>query len=104
MTMHDLFISVLFLGAAYFIWVHISITTMARSYVNNRCEKLGVHLLDQNITLRAISIKRSSHSLFSIRRIYTFEFSSVGDHRYKGKVSLIGRRIEHIEFAPFKTE
>lgn len=68
------------------------------------CEKSGVQLLDQNVTLQRLRFRRSGHSLFSIERVYSFEFSSVGDYRYKGSIRLRGQHVQAIELAPFKTE
>lgn len=75
---------------------------VARTAAKRHCEKEGVQLLDQNIILDNIRIARSTHSLFAFRRKYTFEFSSVGDYRYPGSVTLLDHYIESIELAPFK--
>jgi hypothetical protein len=88
---------------AYLIWQHNNISIIARNLTRHHCEKAGVQLLDQNVILNRIRIKTSPHSLLALQRHYAFEFSSVGDYRYKGMIRLLGKRMEKIELEPFKT-
>ncbi len=102
MTLNDLFFVSLLTGVAYIVWLHINMSRIARNSARRYCEKMDVQFLDQNVILKRISIKRSSHSLFAFQRQYNFEFSSVGDSRYKGVITLTGNRVESIELPPFK--
>ncbi len=104
MTITDLFLIAPFGIVLYFIWQHSNISLVARNAAKKHCEKEGVQLLDQTVILKGLSLRRSSRSLFALERKYIFEFSSVGDHRYKGHINLQGKRIESIELAPFKIE
>ncbi len=104
MTITDLFLATPLAIIAYFIWQHSNISYTARNAAKHYCNKEGVQLLDQTVILKGMSIKRSSRSLFSLRRKYGFEFSSVGDHRYKGCVYLYGNRVQDVELEPFKIE
>lgn len=87
----------------YAIWQHNNISLLARAAARRYCEKEGVQLLDQNVILKRLRLARSRHSLFAIQREYLFEFSSVGDYRYKGSIIMIGYRMKDIQLAPFKT-
>lgn len=102
MTLNDLLLIALIASLAYIVWLHTCISRVAIAAAKRHCEKEGVQLLDQNVVLKHISIKLSPRSLFAIKRRYAFEFSSVGDRRYKGYINLLGRRVENIELAPFK--
>ncbi len=104
MTITDLFLAVPFALLVYFVWQHSNISLKARNAAKQYCDKEGVQLLDQTIILKEISVRRSSRSLFTLARKYTFEFSSVGDYRYKGEVLLYGSRIQGVELAPFKID
>ncbi len=88
---------------AYAIWQHNNISLQARNLAKRHCEKSGVQLLDDNVWLKHLSPCRSPHSLLAIKRVYRFEFSSVGDFRYPGSITFVGKRMHHIELAPFKT-
>ena len=39
---------------------------------------------------------------FEFRRTYLFEFSSIGDRRYQGKLILQGMRLQSIELEAYK--
>jgi hypothetical protein len=103
MTIYTMILISFFLLIAYSIWQHNNISIIAREKALLFCKQAGVQLLDQNILLKRISIKRSPHSLFSFKRCYSFEFSSAGDFRYQGWIALIGNKVHHIELEPFKT-
>ena len=66
------------------------------------CDKMGVQFLDQNILLKRIAIEFSSNSLLALRRHYGFEFSTVGDRRYKGCIILLGRQVDRVDLEPLK--
>jgi hypothetical protein len=103
MSIYELIAITPLIGLILLIWQHNNISIMARNSARQYCAKAGVQLLDQNVILKRIRIKTSPHSLFALQRHYLFEFSSVGDYRYKGMIYLLGKRTERIELAPFKT-
>jgi hypothetical protein len=75
----------------------------ARAAAKRHCDKEGIQLLDQNVILKQVTMCRSSNTLFALRRKYIFEFSSIGDYRYKGVIIMRGHYVENIELEPFKT-
>ncbi|MFT5419641.1 MAG: hypothetical protein ACI9D5_000382 [Candidatus Endobugula sp.] len=103
MNIYELIATSPLIGLAYLIWQHNNISIIARNSVKRYCKEAGVQLLDQNIILKRLRIKISPHSLFALQRQYVFEFSSIGDYRYKGIIHLLGKRIERMELEPFKT-
>ncbi|WP_086931949.1 DUF3301 domain-containing protein [Agarilytica rhodophyticola] len=102
MTIYDVFLATIFFALIYALWVHANMSNAARLAAKKHCQQVGVQLLDQNVILKRISIARSKASLFAFKRQYIFEFSTVGDFRYKGYITLLGNRIEDIELAPYK--
>ena len=103
LTIYDLIFFSVIAFACYSIWQHNNISLFARAAAKRHCEKEGVQLLDQNVILKRTGITKSHRSLFAIKRKYAFEFSSVGDYRYKGSIVMHGKLLAHIELAPFKT-
>lgn len=103
MTLNDLFLISLLALLGYGIWQHLNISALAKKAARRHCEQSGVQFLDQNVVLKSLSFCRSPHSVFSLKRTYQFEFSSTGDSRYYGHISLIGNRVDHIELPPCKT-
>jgi hypothetical protein len=103
LTIYDLIFFSIIAFVAYGIWQHNNISLLARAAAKRHCGKEGIQLLDQNVVLKRIGIAKSHRSLFAIKREYVFEFSSVGDYRYKGDIVMHGKVLAHIELAPFKT-
>ncbi len=103
MTIYDIIFWFVLAGIAYAIWNHNNISIIARRATKHHCDRVGVQLLDQNIVLKRIAIRPSANALLVLERQYRFEFSSVGDRRYKGLTLLLGNKVQHIELEPYKT-
>lgn len=88
---------------ALLLWQHLCISRTARDTASRHCEKHGVVLLDQSVLLQKIHFRQSPHTALAIERCYSFEFSSVGDTRYLGKVIYVGKRLIGIQLEPYKS-
>ncbi len=60
------------------------------------CEKSGLQLLDQTVSLVSVSCKRAGNGWLYLYRIYQFEVSSSGVDRFAGYVTMSGRCVETI--------
>lgn len=104
MTIYDLItISILVTGTILIV-SHVNISRKARIAAKQHCEQNNLQFLDQNVILEKMRICRSRHQLFAISRQYRFEFSSLGDQRYQGRVIAIGNRINSIKLDAYKTQ
>jgi len=54
------------------------------------CEEAGVLWLDQNVQVVRKRLARDRNGILSWRRDFDFEFSSTGDERQLGRISLVG--------------
>ncbi len=61
------------------------------------CKESDLQLLDQTVSLNAISVKRSIDGWPYIHRVYQFEVSTNGSDRLIGYVTLIGKRVKAIQ-------
>lgn len=104
MTIYDLIFVFFLAGIAALIWQHAAISRRAYGAAKQHADKQGVVLLDQSVLLRKVRLVASRHSLFAIERQYKFEFSTVGDTRYRGSVIFNGPRLQKVELQPFKTD
>jgi len=97
-------VAIFFVICALFaaLWQHLGIGQHALRSAKRRTEDAGVVLLDQSVVLRKLSIGRSKHALFALKRHFDFEFSTRGDVRYKGYIVLLGRRVTDFYMAPFR--
>lgn len=103
MNLGDIALFFLLALLAYMVWKHLDASRIAKYSAKKYCDKHDVQFLDQNVILKGLGITTSSHSLFVFKRHYSFEFSSVGDRRYRGDIYLLGQRVVHIELEPYKT-
>jgi len=104
MNIYDLIVASVVVAFAALLFNHINISRFAASAARRYCEQHNLQFLDQNVVLTGMLLRRSRHQLFAIERSYRFEFSSIGDHRYSGKVILLSKRLQHIELEIYKTE
>ncbi len=73
----------------------------ARECAVAHCRELGLQLLDQSMVIVGFwpVLERGR---IAFRRRYQFEFSSIGDRRYQGRLVLVGMRLASIELDTYK--
>ncbi|OZG73174.1 hypothetical protein BTA51_11835 [Hahella sp. CCB-MM4] len=85
------------------IWWHgFKVKERALAAVRKRCEELDLQFLDQNVALRSIKLKRTTSGQARVYRVYGFEFSSTGEERYRGYVTLLGMQVQEIIIEPHR--
>ncbi len=101
MQIQDLFILLILGVFAWMWWIDRGIKQMAFGYAKKHCEQADVQLLDDNISLSSMKIKRDKSGRLRLRRTFTFEFTSTGERRYLGYLELLGSKVISIELAAF---
>ncbi len=96
----DLFILGLIFFAGIFWWNALGAKEIALDASRAYCEKMDVQMLDDSVELRGLWFKRDKQDRFCLWRSYYFEFSSLGDQRYKGRIILLGKQVLAIELEP----
>lgn len=74
----------------------------ARNFASEYCRRLDLQLLDQSMVITSIWPARSRDGRLTLRRRYQFEFASLGDRRYQGKLVLLGGELHSIELETYK--
>lgn len=87
-----------------FLWLHFNIRHRALAAALRHTERHRVLLLDQTIVLKSMKFRSSHRALFTFERVFEFEFCSLGDTRYKGRVKFAGQKQIGIWLEPFKTD
>ncbi|NRP36122.1 hypothetical protein XMD579_000931 [Marinobacterium sp. xm-d-579] len=100
----DLFLLTLVAGVIYVWYKGLAVRERALNAVESYCNKLDLQLLDQNVSLRALWLKRDDRGRLTPWRRYQFEFTTTGDQRYRGQVVLLGNRLESITSEAHKFE
>ena len=70
--------------------------------VKQHCQLLHLQMLDDYVAIKTIIIKRDSQGRFRLLRRYHFEFSSTGNERYNGTITLVGRQTLNIQLEPYR--
>lgn len=74
----------------------------ARDLASDHCQQLGLQLLDQSMVITGLWPVRGVDGRLMLRRRYEFEFASLGDRRYRGRLVLVGMRLESIDLEAYK--
>ncbi len=79
----------IFLFIIVWIWQEsLQAKEFAVKFCHNKCNELGLQLLDQTIALKSISFIRNINGLPVVIRRYNFEFSINGANRYNGSITI----------------
>ena len=94
----DSFIIFIVVGALVWFWFD-SIGAKEKARVTGRdyCSKGNVQFLDDTVALSKLRLKRNSLGRLNFYREFKFEFSSSGDDRYIGVISLLGQRVDKVQ-------
>lgn len=61
------------------------------------CRQIGVQFLDETVSRERLGFARDAGGQLRIRRVYGFEFTSDGERRYRGAVTMLGARLEDVQ-------
>ena len=100
-SLTNLLLLVLAGGLALYWWQNGVYKGRARDLATAHCQQLGLQLLDQSMVIIGFWPIRSRAGKLAFRRSYQFEFSSVGDRRYQGKLVLEGMLLKSIELEAY---
>jgi hypothetical protein len=95
-------LALLMLCVTFFAWLWRGhgIREQALKLARRHCEKLDIELLDQNVALRGLRLRRDQRGNLRLAREYGFEFTVTGDQRLAGCITLFGRQLGKIELDP----
>lgn len=82
-------------------WIDsVRVKEIAKRACAIRCKEHDVQLLDNTVVKLKTQFRLSTESLFEFCRWYAFEFSSDGQKRHCGIISMHGKRVNTIELQP----
>lgn len=74
----------------------------ATRHAKDACKKVLIEFLDDTVLIKKVRLRRNTYGHLSIYREYEFEFSSTGEFRYKGQVTLLGKYLIDVEMEPYQ--
>jgi len=75
---------------------------IATTRSRDACKKISLEFLDETVSIKKVRLRRNSMGRLNFYREYQFEFTSTGEHRYKGNVKLLGKHLLNIEMEPYQ--
>ena len=80
------------------IWWHgQGVKASALKHVKRYCDEHDIQLLDESLVLRKLWPARNARGVMSLQRTYFFEFTSTGEYRYRGTVTLLGYQLQSVD-------
>lgn len=92
----------LFGFAAWYWWKARAVKEVALRAAKQHCRQMDVMLLDEAVFLRGLWLKRDPQGRIRVWRRFLFEFSTTGEHRYTGRVIMLGWTVESIQLDPHR--
>lgn len=92
----------LFAFAGWYWWKSREVKEVALAAAKRHCQQMDVMLLDEAVYLRGFWFKRDLNGRIRVWRRFMFEFSTTGEHRYLGRVIMLGWRVESVQLDPHR--
>ena len=100
MTLSFIFWTTLVIALISFWWQSDKVKSMALAVVYRHCKSQNLQLLDQTMVLKGVWPVRDEQDSLVIRRRYRFEFTSTGEARYQGTITLNGPILKSMAAFP----
>lgn len=92
--MLEILIIILAFGAGSVLWSDARrAAELARQLGLQACNRSGVQLLDQSVSLHRVGLRRAESGWVQLLREYRFEYSRDGTDRHRGGLALQGARL-----------
>ena len=101
MSLEEIFILTLLAAVASFWWQSDKVKRVAIDYVQRRCAAEQLQLLDQTLVLSGLAPVRDQIGNLVLKRHYQFEFTSTGEARHEGYITMHGVRAVNLHLDPY---
>ncbi len=88
-------------AVASFWWQSDKIKRLAIDFVQRRCAAEQLQLLDQTLVLSGLALVRIQLGNLVLKRHYQFEFTSTGEARHLGSITMYGLRAVNLHLDPY---
>ncbi|KGY13876.1 hypothetical protein NM22_03370 [Vibrio tubiashii] len=95
----DLFAILALTAVCLLFWQQRRQAEIAKAIAARKCKELDLQLL--SVALKSHKLK-TPEGLWRWHSIYQFEFSSLGDDCYQGRILMQGFRLAKVEFPPHR--
>lgn len=89
----ELVLAAALLALGWFWWDGLNKRELAIRAARSVCQRAGVQLLDETVSLKHLGLDRDDNQRVNLRREFFFEYSDTGNNRLPGYVYLLGKRV-----------
>lgn len=75
---------------------------LARNAGRQACQNSEVQFLDDTVEQKKIWLRRNEIGNLQFCRLFFFEFSSDGTHRYQGRIVMLGKVVKEVEMDAYR--
>ena len=94
-------IAIIVVSLAYW-WTTMKAKEIAFVAAKQYCRNEGLQLLDDGMAQKRFRLKRGVSGRLQLARHFTFEFTSTGDERYQGCVTVLGTTVTDIRLEAYR--
>jgi hypothetical protein len=99
--MFELFLIFLVVLAVLYWQTAMRAKETAVNAATKECQRCDVQLLDQTVQQIKLSMSRDQRRQWRVWREYEFDYTDNGETRYRGSVTLLGRRVLRVALETF---
>lgn len=92
-ALEQLFLLTLVAATGFLYYGGIRVRETALRAGREYCRNVDLQMLDETVSRQSIGLARAPDGQFRIRRVFLFEFTSDGERRYHGEITMLGSRV-----------
>ncbi|NVK38200.1 MAG: DUF3301 domain-containing protein [Gammaproteobacteria bacterium] len=102
MLLSDVFVLLILCLLAWLWWLDRGFKQAAYKKCKQYCEQTNVTLLDDNIYIKKIGLRKNTNGQWKLYRCFRFEFTSTYEQRYQGTMETLGHNVINIKLDPHR--
>lgn len=88
--------------AAWYWWDTMQSKEAARLAGKRICDQNHVQFLDDTVEKKKVWLRRGPHGRLELCRMFFFEFATDGEHRYQGRIVVLGKIVSDISMDAYR--
>lgn len=88
--------------AAWYWWDTMQSKEAARLAGKRICDQNNVQFLDDTVEKKKMWLRRGPHGRLELCRMFFFEFATDGEHRYQGRIVVLGKIVSDVSMDAYR--
>lgn len=100
--MQEILLIAILLFIIWYWWETMRCKEIARRAGSRACRNADVQFLDDTVEHKKVWLRRNESGRLQLCRLFFFEFSSDGAHRYQGRIVMLGKQVQEVEMDAYR--